>query len=245
VAFFLSAARVTAAFSGELRRHVFRCSDRRRCRGEDDVDDAILAGLTTIAQEWQPLAVAWHAGAAGLIVMLWRGVDRRSIAALLALMAFSVATLAAWAGNPFNAAVFAATGTFMIVLAATRVSGPRGRVSNGHLVAGAIMCAFGWVYPHFLTGSPWQYAYAAPLGLIPCPTLAFIIGVSLLTNGFGSRAWGALFVGLGLLYGLIGVFALDVTIDWMLIIGAVLLAPALLSFQLPRTVAIETEKRHV
>ena len=86
------------------------------------------------------------------------------------------------------------------------------------------MCVFALIYPHFLDGATWRYAYAAPLGLLPCPTLAFLIAVSLMVRGFESRAWISVLAPLGAIYGVIGVFTLGVTIDWALLAGAALLS---------------------
>ena len=68
--------------------------------------------------------------------------------------------------------------------------------------------------------------YAAPLGLIPCPTLSALVGVALVVNGLGSRAWSLILSGSGVLYGVIGWFRLGVTIDGVLLVGAITLALA-------------------
>ena len=210
------------------------------------MSDEILAAAATIANEWRTLAVAWHLVAAGSLAALWRRrIEARSVAGFLAWMVWSVAMMAWWSGNPFNATVFGVTGVLMIVIAAEGFRAGIDGASPPDAAAGAIMCAFGWVYPHFLTGPAWQYAFAAPLGLLPCPTLAFIIGVSLLTGSFGSTRWAALFGALGLSYGGIGVFVLDVTIDWMLIASGVLLLVRAAPFRLLEPLAIEREKRRV
>ena len=206
----------------------------------------ILTAATTIANEWRALAAAWHIVVAALAVVAWRRrIDGRSIAALLALMPFSVATMAAWSGNPFNAAMFAAVGLAMVALSATSISAPLNVDAGRYGASGATMCAVGWVYPHFLDGPAWQYLYAAPLGLLPCPTLAFLVGVSLLANSFGSKTWSILVGSLGLFYGVTGVFALRVAIDWFLVAGgAVLLARAAAPLRV-ESVTLGREKRHV
>ena len=209
--------------------------------------DVILAAATVIANEWRILAAAWHIVVAALAIVLWRRrVDGRAIAAVLALMPFSVATMAAWSGNPFNITMFVALGLVMLALAGTDVSAHLRLAAARDVSAGAIMCAFGWAYPHFLDGPAWQYLYAAPLGLLPCPTLAFLMGVSLLTDSFGSKTWALLLGAMGMLYGLIGVFVLRVTIDWWLVAGAaVLLARATAPFAVVESVTLDREKRHV
>jgi hypothetical protein len=49
---------------------------------------------------------------------------------------------------------------------------------------GVSMIAFGWLYPHFLESHPaTTYLFAAPTGVIPCPTLSLVIGFALLSGG--------------------------------------------------------------
>ena len=71
-----------------------------------------------------------------------------------------------------------------------------------------------------LTAPPGTTSMRRPLGLLPCPTLGFLLGVSLLRRNFDSKMWAMLIGPVGLFYGVIGVFVLDVTIDWFLIAGA-------------------------
>jgi hypothetical protein len=205
------------------------------------MSDLIVTTAATIANEWRPLAAAWHIVAAAIGITLWRGtVDGRAIAAVLSLMPFSVAAMAAWSGNPFNTTVFFALGVAMLALAATAVSARLRFASGRDVAAGATMCAYGWVYPHFLDGPSWHYVYAAPLGLLPCPTLAFLIGLALLTKSFASKTWAILCGSLGLLYGLIGVLVLRVTVDWLLIVGA-----AVLLTRVAAALPVVREQRHV
>ena len=202
------------------------------------VSDAILASAAAIANEWRMLAAGWHLAAAAVIVALWQpGADGRSIAAVLSLMPLSVAAMAAWSGNPVNLAMFLVLGLIMLALAGTAVPPLVRFGARPDVAAGAALCAFGWVYPHFLDGSAWQYLYAAPLGLLPCPTLAFLMGLSLATNSFDSKPWAILLGSMGLLYGVTGVFILRVTIDWFLIAGgAALVARAAAPIRLPGAV---------
>jgi hypothetical protein len=86
------------------------------------------------------------------------------------------------------------------------------------------MISFGWVYPHFLESGNWfNYLYAAPTGLIPCPTLSITIGFALLANGLSSRVWSLFLAIIGLFYGLFGIFRLEVHLDVGLLVGALLL----------------------
>lgn len=64
------------------------------------------------------------------------------------------------------------------------------------------------------------------MGLIPCPTLAMVIGLAMIGGGLGSRAWSYTLAGFGLFYGVFGVARLGVVLDLPLIAGAVALAVA-------------------
>ena len=69
----------------------------------------ILAGLTTIANRWIALAIAWHgvlAIALAAIVMGWRPM-RRTAGLLIAALPASAAIAALAHGNPFNGVVLA------------------------------------------------------------------------------------------------------------------------------------------
>jgi hypothetical protein len=151
---------------------------------------------------------------------------------LLAAPLVSVAALAFAYGNPFNGLVFAATAAALLLFS---ITAEVARVAAGPAWAallGGAMIAYAWSYPHFLhTGSPYVYLFAAPVGLVPCPSLALAIGFALLGGGVERRAAGVLAV-LGLTYGIIGVARLGVLLDLGLLVGAVALA--VLAIQLVR-----------
>ena len=187
--------------------------------------DVILSAAESIAREWRALAAVWHAAAAVLLLAIFSGAaTNRGVAAAAAVPMFSVAGLAWWSGNPFNTIVFALAGALLLRIAYYLPAGRVAIATGRDLTAGIAMCAFGWAYPHFLDGSPWRYLYESPLGLIPCPTLAFLIGVSLIVKSFNSRAWISIVAPLGAIYGVIGVLVLGVAIDWVLVAGAALLS---------------------
>ena len=191
--------------------------------------EGILNGLTVIANEWASAAVVWHLAFAGALVALlcgWRPSNR--VGGYLLAAPFLTVSTAAWvSGNPFNATVFAA-----LLLALT---GAARRLSNDHVrvappkffVPGALLVAFGWGYPHFLETDSWMtYLYAAPLGLLPCPTLSAAIGVTLMLSLLASRPWSIALALAGLIYGAVGVFVLGVQLDYLLLAGAVALVAA-------------------
>lgn len=188
--------------------------------------EEILAGLTQIANDWTWLAIGWHVYLAVLvgILLVGRQLSRRLVGGLLALPLLSVSAMAWTVGNPFNGTVFAAVGVALLVIA-VRMAPERAQVSPPWLlVLGSGLFLFGWVYPHFLeTGSGWTYLYAAPTGLVPCPTLTAVIGISLMLGGLGSRAWMGTLGAVGLVYGVIGALRLGVLIDGVLILGALII----------------------
>jgi hypothetical protein len=186
----------------------------------------ILNGLAAISNEGISVAVFWHIVFGLIIVALvlgWRP-SRRVAAIALALPLLSVSIFAWKYDNPFNGTVFLLS-AILLANFGFRLSGDK--VRPGAVwgsVAGALLMVFGWIYPHFLITTTWlKYFYAAPTGLVPCPTLSLIIGLALLANGFASRAWPTASAILGIFYGLFGALRLGVHIDFFLLAGALLL----------------------
>ena len=183
----------------------------------------VLNGLGEIAGTWTWLAVIWHAYIAVLVVGLVLGVrpPRRLGGILVGLPLLSVSGLAWWSGNPFNGIVFGLVGVLVLAISGRLGESRVAIAAPWAWVPGVVMVVFGWVYPHFLEKtSLGLYLYSAPLGLIPCPTLSVVVGLGLVSGGFGSRGW-TLAVGItGLFYGLFGAVRLGVSLDWVLVAGA-------------------------
>ncbi len=206
--------------------------------------DEILNSLSTIANQWQLLAIVWHIYfgvlAAGLVFGLRP--SRPTGGVLLALPLLSVSVLAWMSANPFNGTMFAIAAVALIVIALRQPDAQLRIAPTWAVVAGALMYLFGWVYPHFLdTVSFVPYLYDAPVGLVPCPTLSIVIGLGLVVAGLNSRAWSAVLGAMGVFYGVFGAFRLGVTIDVVLLVGALLLLT--LAF-LPRTSMREPSLAH-
>ena len=190
--------------------------------------DAILSQMTAIANDWRAAAVAWHALFGALFVALVAGwqPSTHAISRMLAAPLLSVSLISWLSGNPFNGTTFALFATILLAAA------PRSRAtirlaSPARVASGSVLAAFGWMYPHFVEADSWiTYAYAAPLGIVPCPTLSMVIGVTLMFANLGSARWRVLLATAGLLYGLIGVVWLGVVLDVALLAGAALLASA-------------------
>ena len=173
--------------------------------------------------------MAWHL-LTWTVVVGWF-VGRRPSTRLVAFVTIgsfvSVSVLSWSAGNPFNGIVFAVL-VAALALATVRTRG--GDIQFGRparAVPGAILLVFGWTYPHFLLTESWtEYVYAAPFGVIPCPTLSAAIGATLLIRNLGTTAWKVILILSGLLYGAVGTFSLAVRLDAILLGGTLVLAVA-------------------
>jgi hypothetical protein len=190
----------------------------------------ILESLTTIANEWRMLAIVWHIGlGSGVVAVIagWRP-SNRVVAYVFATPLVSVSA-AAWVwGNPFNGVMLALLAALLVGIA-SRISSRPVHIARARLVVpAAMLLVFGWTYPHFLERNPWTvYLYAAPMGLLPCPTLATVIGVTVILNSLDSPPWTATIAIAGLVYGATGVFGLGVHLDYGLLAGALLALGAL------------------
>lgn len=194
--------------------------------------EEIRFALERIANDWRLLAVAWHLLLALFVASLALGArpSKRVAGLLLATPLLSAGALA-WAhANPFNGAALSATAIGLVVVALRLPAAPIHLARPWAIAIGAIMFAFGWVYPHFLeTSSFLPYLVASPVGLIPCPTLAVVLGLSIILGGFGALAWAFLLATAGAFYGLFGALHLGVSLDWGLLFGAAAVVPITLS----------------
>jgi hypothetical protein len=207
---------------------------------------AILATLASVANEWRGLAIVWHALLAALVTALgfgWRP-SIRLAAGLLTAPFVSVAAMAWWSGNPFNGVVFLALSA-VLARAALRLPDEVLRLATpAWCVRAAAVVGFGTVYPHFVQTDSWSgYVFASPFGLIPCPTLAVGIGMTLAVANLRSVAWAGPLLLAGAWYAAIGVFVLGVTLDWGLFIAAALLGAALAEARVWRSVRADRFER--
>lgn len=210
--------------------------------------EQILNSLHTVANQWQMVAILWHGYFAVLAVALLAGIrpSRRVGGILMGLPLLSVSLFAWLSANPFNGLVFAITGGTLLILA-MRQPATRLRIApRWGVIAGIVMFLFGWAYPHFLdTASPVPYLYAAPTGLIPCPTLSIVIGLALIVDRLEARTWSLVLGAAGIFYGLFGALRLGVAIDWMLFLGASILIILVLRNITKRTEVVTSEIRQV
>lgn len=183
----------------------------------------VQAQLAAIAAGYPRLAIAWHAYFGLIAVALlcgWRP-PRRFAVILLVPPLLSASAMAWIAGNPFNGAVLLALAALLLFLALKQPCAPARVAPPWSLLPGIALFAVGWAYPHFLAASSLlPYLYRSPLGLLPCPTLAMVLGVTLVLDGLGSRGLCLALGAFGLFYGAFGVFRLGVAADWTLLLGA-------------------------
>jgi hypothetical protein len=198
----------------------------------------ILDTLAELARTWHAFAVVWHLYFVAIGVLMifgWRPL-KPALASLLTAPLITVVVLAAISGNPFTAIVLGICVIAAIVIAVRLPRDPVTIAGTGQFVAGIVLALFGFVYPHFLDGVSWYvYLIAAPVGIVPCPTLSIIIGLALIVGGFESRWWAIVLGVAGAFYGVFGAVRLGVSLDWVLLAGAgLLLATAFTSSGLSR-----------
>ena len=188
--------------------------------------DEILASLVSLANEYFEIAITWHIIILMIIAALFAGwkPGNSLMILLLSVLLMSVSVFAGIAGNIFNAAIFA----FLVIVSIYATLRSDNGIIRGDRswpdIAGLLLIIFGLIYPEFLhTDSFLEFAYAAPTGLIPCPTLCVLTGFALLYKGFGSVLWSLTIVAAGLFYGLFGVFYLRINLDWFLVAGSLIL----------------------
>jgi hypothetical protein len=177
--------------------------------------EEITRVLAIMASELAWLAIAWHvviAGALAAILRGWRPSSRiASILMTAPIMSVALASIAY--GNVFNALSFGLLAFVLAVLAGGLTQRQIERGPTWSLFVGGAVMAFGLGYPHFVEGSWVRVIAAAPVGVVPCPTLAFVAGAVIVAGGFASRAIPLLLVIWVGFYSWFGVRQLGVTLD--------------------------------
>jgi hypothetical protein len=184
----------------------------------------ILSEAARAARESIAFAAVWHLILLAAAIALWRGVrpSRRAAGLAIAVLLLSPAGIAFRFGNPFNSIVLAFAAGVLVALALRLGLAPVERGAPWTQAAGLVLVVSAWFYPHFLE-DPALYTVAAPLGVLPCPTLCAAAGLTLFANGFSSRAWTLSLAAFAAFYGAVGAFRLGVWIDLLLLGGAVAL----------------------
>lgn len=185
--------------------------------------DEILQLTRTAANDQYALAIAWHLVIllAAITLLRRRRLSSRYAEALLVVPALSVFMVSAAYYSWFNTLSFGLLAV-MLTLFASDIEGPwRLRGPRWMLILGTALVAFGFCYPHFTAGAWYRSVYAAPIGLVPCPTLAVLAGFTLLTGAHGSRAIPAVLAVWTAFYAGYGIFKLGVVLDVGLLAGMI------------------------
>lgn len=183
----------------------------------------ILEQLTTTTTELTFVAISWHFAILAIALALlarWRP-SAPQTALLLISPALSVAIISAAYSSWFNAISFGLLALVLVVALDDidlrwRLQGP-----GWSRWLGLALVAYGFCYPHFVAGGWYRAVFAAPVGLVPCPTLAVLVGFTLMGRAGGSRAIPALLAVWTTFYALFGIFVLGVVLDVGLFVAAV------------------------
>jgi hypothetical protein len=187
--------------------------------------EEILSVLKQISNDLILLAIVFHILIFVIAIALIKGWRPTKYMAglVLSIPLLSVSVIAWIYNNPFNGVLF---GIFFILLFLFSLKLPKqpiGIATGSWKIPAVLLIAFGIFYPHFLDAHPAMYLIAAPIGLIPCPTLSMVIGFTLLFRSFNSTRWAWALVTIGLFYGIFGAVKLHVYIDVILILGSLIL----------------------
>lgn len=196
----------------------------------------ILEQLAAMSTALAPLAAAWHVGILAVVAAIlagWRPTPLVFATLLLAPLALSVGSLALAFGNNFNGVSFGLL-ALLLFASGSRLSDavPVARGPTWSTVLGVALILFGVAYPHFVDG-PWYVVLAtAPIGVVPCPTLALLAGATLVGGGMGSRVLPAILAIWCAFYAAFGIVRLGVGID----VGLVVAAAGLIAVDLRRAI---------
>ena len=195
--------------------------------------EEILRSLSHLAKNYMQIAIIWHLVLyifLAVVLLARTKVSNRMTGCLLSLLMLSVSLFAWLAKNPFNGLVFLLAGLAMFFFSYTVQSQKINLNPSVKLRAvGIVILLFGLLYPHFLGPPGFVYFYAAPAGIIPCPTLLVITGFSLMFELRQFRKWMIILLDAAIFYSLFGVFVLRVYIDVVLVLASVLLLLQLLA----------------
>lgn len=186
----------------------------------------ILKALTLLANKYMIAAIAWHALLVLFLLLLFakQKPSNHFAGYFLTVLLFSVSIFAWIVGNLFNGVLFLIASAVLVFLTTKRKAD---RVSiNPNIwlrTIGTMIFLSGFFYPHFLEQGFWSYLYAAPVGLVPCPTLLTITGLVLVFDTGQSKSWFVVLAVVDLFYGVFGVMKLNVYLDIILIAGAIAL----------------------
>lgn len=141
--------------------------------------------------------------------------------AALSVLFLSVTVNAIIYGNPFHAATFViltVTALVQLCLGKKNIEITR---SRGTLAIALLFIFLGIWYPEFIEKNLFMLLFVSPVGVIPCPTLLTTIGLMTLVSSGLSKTQYIITAIMGLIYGIIGVFILNVYLDLTLLVLAI------------------------
>jgi hypothetical protein len=210
----------------------------------------ILKALALLANKYMVVAIAWHAAFVLFLLLLLfanRKPSNHFAGYFLTLPLFSVSIFAWQMGNLFNGILFLIECVVLVFLTTKNKTDSVGINPNIWLrTIGAIIFLSGLFYPHFLEQNLWMYLYAAPVGLVPCPTLLTITGLVLVFDTRQLKSWFVVLTIVDFFYGVFGVMKLNVYLDLILIAGAIaLFLQIILTASFEKRLQYSTIEKHV
>jgi hypothetical protein len=185
----------------------------------------ILEQLTRLATEGRMLGLIWHlALLVGLALVVAKKWESRASLAVAAVFPMFTASLVAFAvGNWVNGLVLDLGALTMVVISRKFTGTPIEIGRPIPFTVGVATMLYAVFYTHFTSIHSWTDVWMTPIGVLPCPTMALVIGLGLMAGGFRSRAWSLTAAVLGLGYSLFGVFVLKVQWDLGLFAASVVM----------------------
>jgi hypothetical protein len=183
----------------------------------------ILLSLKFLANKYDELSIAWHVVIVfGLIAAVYnKRIKTRFYLGVCGLLFLSVSTMAATVNNIFNLVVF--LGLSIVFLRELLIANSYQFLTTqaGIILSAYFLILAGLIYPHFFGSNFFRYLIAAPVGIIPCPTLLVTSGLTLLFKTSSTRL-NYFLIAANLFYGVIGVFFLGVTLDVILLLAVII-----------------------
>jgi hypothetical protein len=189
--------------------------------------DEILSALAMLSNKYTVVAILWHAIFVFLLLFSLFEKQKKpnqSASYILCLPLFSVSALAWLTGNLFNGMLFLLAAILLVALSIKERNAEVLVNSKWLKIIGVFVFLSGFFYPHFLYEGSWNYLYAAPIGIVPCPTLLTVTGFVLMFDIKQSKYWFVVLILLDVFYGLFGVFKLEIFLDLLLIAATIALA---------------------
>lgn len=183
--------------------------------------NVILSYIGAVAGKYIWLNVTLHIVCYAAVALLFVPGFRYKKAvwnSLVTVLFSSVAAIALLNGNPFNFGIFAIAAAFAVFEIVKRrgaadLSFTSDTAHNIRTAIFLVVALFGLIYPHFVDAHPALMPFVSPLGIIPCPTLTFVLGIANILYPRVNRALYTVLALLGVFYGITGLLLVNVYFD--------------------------------